>query len=390
MRKLLAAGVLLIGLDAATGAAYAAPTCAPLNLPPATAQNSVTFGNTISYALPLLGIDYKTGPGQIQDCVVNGTGASGTGVTTNPAGFDNAYPTPSGTGGLPYFSTGDATTPPAAPNNMFLGQSPTTWDMQVGALTSFLGTGNVPIFMFNLNQVNSGAAENQKEFLWAQLVVKTATGTVVSPYFYFSAVTNNTGLPNFGIPGGDPTTFLGTQTAATNTYPVGTDPSGTFPLGGPCGDPSVVGSPSCGTSGQYMVQAQGAVCLDGPVGVGVPVPCGSPGAGNPINLNLGANDAAFAAVIPNLDALLASLAPTDVIQIDFRMGCNPDTIGPFVGTPSSQSGLSACPAGSPLNNGFEQLFIIPGMTNIPEPSTLLVFAFGLIALGAYSRRLLRG
>jgi hypothetical protein len=306
-------------------------------------------------------------------------------VTTNPAGFDNAYPTPNGTGANPYFSTGNSLTPPASPNNVFAGQSPTTWDMQVGALTSFLGAGNVPIFMFNLNQVNSGAAENQELFLWAQLVVKTASGTVVSPYLYLSAVTNNTGIPNFGIPGGNPTTFLGTQTAATNTYPLGSGTSG-FPSGIPC-DNGV--GPSCGTSGQFMVQAQGAVCLDGPVGVGTPVPCGSPGAGNPINLNLGANDVAFAAVLPQLDALLASFAPTDVIQIDLRMGCNPAEVGPFLGTPSSQNGLSACPAGSPLNNGFEQLFIIPGLTNVPEPSTLLVFGFGLIALGAYSRRLLR-
>ena len=387
MRKLLAAAVLLIGLDAATGAAHAA-ACMSLNLPPATAQNSATFGNTVSYALPLLGIDYKSGPGQIENCVVIATGPGGMNVTTNPAGFDNAYPTPNGTGANPFFSTGDLTNQPPAPD--FPAGTPTTWDMQVGALTSFLGAGNVPIFMFNLNQVNSGAAENQELFLWAQLVVKTSTGTVVSPYFYFSAETNTTGLPNFGQPGGNPLTFLGTQTAATNTYPVGSDPSGTFPLGGPCGDPSVVGSPSCGTSGQYMVQAQGAVCLNGPVGVGVPVPCGSPGAGNPINLNLGANDVSFAAVVPQLDALLGSLPSTDVISIDFRMGCNPNTIGTFVGTPSTQNGLTACPAGSPNNNGFEQLFLIPGMTNIPEPSTLLVFAFGLIALGGYSRRLRRG
>jgi len=384
MRKLLAAGLLLIGLDAVTGVALAATTCDSLNLPTATAQNSVTFGDTISYSLPILGIDYKSGPGQISSCVVIATGSSGTPETTNPAGFDNAYPTPSGTGGLPYFSTGNPATPPASRNNVFAGQSPTTWDMQVGALKTFLGAGNVPIFMFNLNQVNSGDAENQQLFVWAQVVVKDAAGNVVSPYFYLSAENNNTGLANFGIPGGDPTTFVGTQTAATNTYPLGSDASG-FPSGIPC-DNGV--DPSCGTSGQFMVQAQGQVCLDGPVGVGVPVPCSGPHVGNPINQNLGADDVAFADFLPELDALLASLDPTDVIQIDLRMGCNPAQVGPFLGTPSAQNGLTACPLGSPLNNGFEQVFIIAGSVpgSVPEPSTLLVFAFGLIALGAYSRR----
>ena len=79
-------------------------------------------------------------------------------------------------------------------------------------------------------------------FIWAQVVVKDAAGNVVSPYLYLSAQTNNTGIPNFGVPGGDPTAFVGTQTAATNTYPLGSDASG-FPSGIPCDngvDPSCV------------------------------------------------------------------------------------------------------------------------------------------------------
>jgi hypothetical protein len=385
MRKVLGLGFVLIGLGVAT-AANAAPICAPLDLPVANAANSVTFQNAVSYSLPILGIDYKTGPGQLNNCVVIATGSSGGAHTINPAGFDNAYPTPTSTGGAPSFSTGNSATPPAAPNNVFAGQSPTTWDMQVGALEGYLGTGNSPIFGFNLNQVNSGDAENQSLFVWAQLVVKAADGTtVLSPYLYLAAETNGTGLSNFGVPGGNPN-MLGTQTAATNTYPVGTEPTGTFPLGIPCDN---AGGPSCGTSGQYMLEAQGQVCLNGPVGVGTVVPCGSPEqVGNPVNQNLGANDAAFAVVFPQLDALLPTLASTDVIQIDFRMGCNPDTVGPFVGPTSGQNGLTNCPLASPLNDGFEQAFIVPGViaTPVPEPSPIFVLGIGLLGLGFYARR----
>src|SRR5512139_3115149 len=85
----------------------------------------VTYGDGNSYSLPVLGIlyDYLTygtlsnsiqttnpyyvasSPGQISSLTVVGTGSSGQPITTNYPGMDNAYPTPSGVSGAPFFTT---------------------------------------------------------------------------------------------------------------------------------------------------------------------------------------------------------------------------------------------------------------------------------------------
>src|SRR5258707_1109777 len=102
-----------LGLALLAGVAISAPAFAgcpgKLTLPTASPFNSATFGDGVAYALPVLGIDVQSSPGQIDDCIVVATGANGTGVTTNFAGMDNAYSTPNGTGGSPYFRTGDPT-----------------------------------------------------------------------------------------------------------------------------------------------------------------------------------------------------------------------------------------------------------------------------------------
>lgn len=49
-----------------------------------------------------------SGPGQIQDLIVVGTGAAGKPVNTNFAGMDNAYATLSRVGGEAFFQTGGA------------------------------------------------------------------------------------------------------------------------------------------------------------------------------------------------------------------------------------------------------------------------------------------
>jgi len=375
MRKtLLATGIAMLGLGIAAGSVHAAD-CPTVSLPTATINNSVTFGDAVSYSLPILGIDVQSSPGQIQDCIVVATGASGTGVTTNVADSDNAYPTPNGTGGLPYFSTGDPATQPA-PAAPFTGQTSSTWDITVDALQQFLG-GSDLVIMFNHNQTNSGSTIDQNIFVWAQVtVVDTDTGAPTQ-VFYAAAEDNPTGLPNFGLPGGDPTAFTGPQTDANNnTYPVGPDTAGTYPQGGFCGIP---GFPPCGTDATYMIDAQGQVCLNGPVGVGTPVPCSDPTAVTTVNDNLGEDHVASAIVIPELNAILDDPnTPYDVIQVDLRFGCNPATITGGV-----------CPAGSEMNNGYEQVFLVAGevgTTQVPEPSSLAVLGAALFGAGWLYRR----
>jgi hypothetical protein len=103
----------------------------------------------------------------------------------------------------------------------------------------------------------------------------------------------------------------------------------------------------------------GKICLDpgtGAVTFG-PYPC----AGVTINQHLGADTAAFALVSPGLNALIGA-APWTSMSVDLRLAY--------------------------LDNGYEQLFILPEgtTTELPEPSTLALLATGLLGLGTVLRR----
>jgi hypothetical protein len=75
---------------------------------------------------------------------------------------------------------------------------------------------------------------------------------------------------------------------------------------------------------------------------------------------------------------MAGFGGYDVMQVDFRMGCN-----------SAQVAGGTCEAGSVLNNGYEQLFIsranIANGNHVPEPSTLALFGLGMLGLWGSAR-----
>ncbi len=342
-----------------------------------TGKSFITYGDAQTYSLNALAVQYEvehggTGntinpgnpyyitstPGAIKDLVVLATGAGGTGVTTNVAGMDSAYATPSGVSGSTFFTTDTAVYPlgTPTPSASFTGKQVDTWDTTLSALQGFLGTGGAPVFFFNNNQVNSGASTNQNLGVWGQATITNSSGTVIGTY----DLTNR-----------------------NREFALGTNPnSGGVVNGSVSAYTSAAGynDPIDGTNANTdYVFSGGKYCLNS---LYAPVACdGSQGpiAFGPISNNLGADQAAYAILIPEMNAQLSSLFTGGedltgyAMHIDLRMGCdlsnpvtNPDCVG------------------RSLNNGYEQVFMgstASDYVNAPEPSSIFLIGLGLLGMG---------
>jgi len=308
----------------------------------------------------------QSSPGLIKDLVVIATGANGNPVTTNFSGMDNAYATPNSSG-ITFFRTGGAvTSPDPGGAGQFSGDSANTWDTTLGALKTFLN-GQTPVFFFNNNQVNSGASTNQNLAAWAQVTIRDGNGNIVNSggtlIGTYDFTNNNSTYAGIfdgggGVLNGDVATYTST---------------GAGPTGSPLGSPT-----------DYVFSG-GKLCLNG----GAPVSCSQPH-DQEINNNLGANEAAYAVIFPELNAQLAALfsglSATDLalfsLNFDLRLGCDPAL---FTASDPSNPCLS-----KDLNNGFEQLFIAPLESviggKVPEPTSLLLFGSGLLGLLGWQKR----
>ena len=352
--KVLGRKFQLVTVTAALAAGMAGTAQAALVL---SGASYVTYDDANSYALQVDGvIAGSTGPGSlfyvnstpgaIKDLIVVATGAAGGPVNTNVAGMDNALPTPSGVSGSNYFSG--------------------IWNSTLAAFTGFLGTEN-PLFFFNNNQVNSGAATNQEIAVWAQVSL-TGAG-------------QNTQYLTFSNGGGKYLLFTEGGGGLFNGV------AGGFSSGGVNATAASLPDPLAGTNAATdYVLSGGAICL---TAAKIPVSCSNPLAvGGAINNNLGANQAAYALDAPALDAFLTSyraggFAGYTDIHVELRFGCDPDTFGTSGGT----AGVGSC-VGRDANNGFEQLFIgtSTSVKQVPEPGILGLLALGLMGLAATTRR----
>jgi hypothetical protein len=326
-----------------------------------TGQGYVTYGDFNTYSLPIAGIDVRSTPGHIDDLIVVATGASGKPVNTNFSGMDNAYSTPSGNSGSNFFTTGLTTDPSQI--SSFTGDADETWDTSLTALKGFLD-GEDMVFFFNNNNLNGGNLQSLAA--WAQVQVTDNTGVVPSVIGTFD-FTNNGGKYALLSEGGGGN-FLGDPTAYTS--------------GG--------SGPTIGTndSTDYVLSG-GPLCIDTDTSPPTPVSCSNPVADEgPINHNLGADNAAYAVVAPELNSLLkgffdGGLSLDDyTMSIDLRLGCDPG-----FGVLADNSNEEICTGalsgfGKNINNGFEQLFIttLARGTQIPEPSMLLLFCGSLLLL----------
>ncbi|HMM47184.1 MAG TPA: PEP-CTERM sorting domain-containing protein [Thiobacillaceae bacterium] len=348
----------------------------------------VTYGDGNSYSLPVLGILYdyynngttsnsitpgnpyyvNSSPGAIKDLTVIGTGARGGPINTNFPGMDNAYPTPNSSG-LEFFSTNKTaytglcgTNNCLLPNdpggtNEFSGDAADTWDVRLTSLNDYTNNGS-PVFFFNNNQVSSGDAENQNLAIWAALTLYDDQGALDPLTLYFTNGGGKYALVSEGG-GGVLNGTAGSGTLGTPTGPLAGDNNAT----------------------DYVLSG-GALCYTATMSV---VSCTSPDAvGGPINHNLGANQAVYAVVFPALNDILAlaDFGGYDVLSLDWRMGCDPNT------DPNTSCTGSAGNHGRSLNNGYEQLFIgsMPRVTTVSEPATLALLGSALLGFAAMRRR----
>jgi hypothetical protein len=280
------------------------------------------------------GLKIQSSPGQIAGGVVVYTGAGGPGspVVNNFAGMDNAFPAVGGKSGGTSFSSTTAGTDPGG-TGQFAGDVQ-SWDSQLGAFITFLG-GATPIFFFNQNQENSGDA-----------TPGCPGATTAQDVCLYGSIT-----------------LVDLQNSANNVILELEAPSTLFSQGQPDATDGVATLP------QELLLARGQLCTDA---VGNEVPCSGPHTIGPINNNLGANEAAYAAFSNTLNSLLATCASAGVNTAS----CPWDTL-------SIRFDLTG------LNNGFEQLFILTSEFVIPPPpvpfpGTLLLLGAGLVGLGGAS------
>ena len=285
------------------------------------------------------------------------TGTNNGPLNSNFAGMDNAYRTPDGNGGAPFFRSNASTytgTQGTVNNN-----NANTWDSSLSALKGFLG-GDQMVLFFNNNQINSGAGSLQSLAAWGQLSITNAANQVVGVYD-FTNRGQQYGLFTSGLTGG---VFMG-------------DPSAYSSAG--------IGNPLAGnnTATDYVLSG-GSICRM----AGTPVPCSAPH-DEEVNHNLGANNAAYAVLFPELtsqlNGLFASLGDAALadytLHVDVRLGCDPG---------ADQATCAAAPYGRELNNGYEQLFMGTAAqvsaSGVPEPGSLALVSVAVLGLALAGRR----
>jgi len=221
------------------------------------------------------------------------------------------------------------------------GQLP-LWNVATSALKTYLGGGALDFF-FNLNQTNS----SQSTYLQAPQDM-LATLAVIFTGPKGQLVLNLNGDACGGVPG---SCIPGAQSFAQSSA-------------------AGIQNDILQTAADQWAYVHGQICVTSAgavLGFGACTAAETAAGGQPVNQNLGANNAAFAlfsqAAQNALDCVLpGGGACYTTMSVDLRMSAE--------------------------DNGYEQLFILPGqfVVSIPEPASISVVGGGLLLLGLTLRR----
>jgi hypothetical protein len=347
-----------------TGAAFtialasASPASADVILPVpdcglGATNNCLTFSDFTVYSLALL--SFKNGDGvpqmnepyfvksvgnEIADAVVIGShdanAVGNQGIASVAGKVDDAFQTPTGLGS----STANfQMTAGTEPTPTFTGDTAGLWNIQTSALTDYLNGGALTFF-FNLNQVNSDNTylTSGQDALGALDVIFTSS--VGAPTLTFRLNGNDCGG---GVGSCIPNAQSFAQISGVNDFLPNPTDQWAYIHGAICVTDTgeVLGFGTCAEVADQGIDTTG---------------------GNTVNQNLGAGSAAFALFSQGAqDALDSGLY--DIMSVDLRMAA--------------------------VDNGFEQLFILPtqGITiQTPEPLTISLLGAGLAGAVALRRR----
>ena len=343
--RILALGTLLAALPLA---AAAAPT---IDL---TGAGYVTYGDANSYSLPVNGLQVMSGPGQITLFTKLGLGANGQ-LDNGTAGMDDAFDTPQANtiNGFRMTSSNEPGSLEGAWDRNGW------WDSTLSALDSAIDFSTYSMVFFFANNETGGSA-NDNLAAWAQVELTRISDDTSLGLFEFTNDADGDGVQGYGPPPAGGGVLGGDVTAFTSA-----------------GDAPVLAD---------FVMSGGEVCLDASNAL---VDCSGPGVVASFEHNLGGDRAAYALVLPELDALIAGLlvGGADLsdyaLHVQYRLGCGSDALFPTI----TQGANTLCDPSYALNGGDEKVFIGTqlAVVNVPEPTSVLLLATGLIGLSALRR-----
>lgn len=343
----LAGGAFALVMMAASAA-----SAGPLNLPApncgtGATNNCLTFSDFTVYSLALLQFQTNGSPpgpgdpyyvkstGVIDSALVVASGPAGRTDNTDLGlpGVDNGFTSPTGNGPISYTMAGGETSP------SFTGDVTDVWSIRTDSLLSYLAGGDLT-FLFNLNQTKSsspgttdltGPHQSAQDMLATLDVYFTTDGGATSKLIRLNGNDCGSG-PGSCIPG-------------IQSYD----------------QDSSLGTDILPFAGDKWAYVHGHLCVGDDGAVLAFETCASAGVkGNDVDQNLGDDTAAFALFSNTLQMMLNS-GNWDTMHVDLRM--------------------------AELNNGYEQLFILPGsIPQVPEPLTISVFGAGLAGAFALRRR----